>query len=96
MEFRVAVGGGGTEVRSARRPMLAIAYAAAMTDSFYDDTIRGIGRIMSVGAIPSRPVIVQGSIYLAVPMATCMRLVDAARHPNRFRPVESVLSLGSR
>jgi len=38
-------------------------YAAAMTDDFYDETIQGIGRMMSVGAILSSPVVVQGALY---------------------------------
>ena len=39
-------------------------YAAAFTDSFYDDMVAGVQKMMSVGAVLSSPVVVNGTIYV--------------------------------
>jgi outer membrane protein assembly factor BamB len=38
-------------------------YKAAFTDSFYDDVVLGMQKMMTVGAVLSSPVIVGDTIY---------------------------------
>ena len=38
-------------------------YEAAFSDDFYDDMVAGVGKMMSVGAVLSSPVVVKDILY---------------------------------